>query len=180
MNVVVNYNTSKIEANKVIQEIKKMGVDAIAIKCDVSNEKTVEKMISKIIKTFGEIDILVNNAGIVYDVPLLKKTTKQWKRTFDVNFNGTYFCSKYVAKHMLKQGSGNIINIASTNGINVTSPDSADYDASKAAIISFTRNLAEELAPKIRVNCIAPGRVLTDINKIYQKTMLKKKKREYF
>lgn len=180
MNIVVNYNNSKIEANKVVRDIKKLGVEAIAIKCDVSNETAVKKMITQVIKTFGKIDVLVNNAGIVYDVPLLKKTTKQWKRTFDVNLNGAYFCSKYTAPYMLKQGFGNIINIASTNGINVTCPDSADYDASKSGIISFTRNLAEELAPKIRVNCIAPGWVLTDINKKLPKEYIKEEEKRIF
>jgi 3-oxoacyl-[acyl-carrier protein] reductase len=180
MNIVINYNNSELEANKIVQDIKNKGVDAIAIKCDVSIEEDVKKMINKVIKTFGKIDVLVNNAGIVYDVPLFKKTTNQWKRTFDVNLNGTFFCSKYIAQYMLKQGFGNIINIASTNGINTTSPDCADYDASKAGIISLTRNLAEELAPKIRVNCIAPGWILTDINKKLPKEYIKEEERRIF
>jgi 3-oxoacyl-[acyl-carrier protein] reductase len=178
MDVVINYNNSKLKAENVVKSIRKMGVNVIAINCDVSNENAVKNMVAKVIKIFGRIDVLVNNAGIVYDIPLFKKTTKQWKRVFDVNLNGTYFCSKYVAQHMLKQGYGDIINISSTNGISTISPESADYDASKAAIISFTKNLAEELAPKIKVNCIAPGWILTDMNKKLTKEYIKEEEKK--
>jgi|SRR3989344_6520713 len=171
--VVVNYIKSEDKAKEVVKEIEKLGSKAIAIGCDVSNEEEVKNMIDKTIKTFGKIDILVNNAGIVYDIPLMEKTLEQIKRTFEINFNGIFLCSKYVSEHMKKSGSGVIINISSTNGTHTLNPESADYDASKAAVISLTKNLAEELAPHIRVNCIAPGWVNTDINKDLPKDYVK-------
>jgi len=170
--VIVNYRNSEKEAKDVVEEIKKIGSTAIEVKCDISNEKEVIEMVKKAIKEFGKIDILVNNAGIVYDVPLFEKTMEQWKRTLDVNLIGIFLCSKYVGEHMKKQNSGSIINISSTNGINNTDPTSADYDASKAAIISLTRNLSSELAPKIKVNSIAPGWIDTDMNKDLPKDLL--------
>lgn len=163
--VVINYLHSETKANQLVKEIKLIGSGAIAIKCDVSRENDVKKMIDKVIKKFGRIDILVNNAGLVYDIPLFEKTVTQWRRTLDVNLIGIFLCSKYASVQMLKQSSGVIVNISSTNGINNTAPTSADYDASKAGIINLTRNLASELAPKIRVNSIAPGWIDTEMNK---------------
>jgi len=162
-NIVVNYSKSEKESNKVIDEIKKLGSDAICIKCDVSDEKQVKKMVEQTIKKFGKIDILVNNAGVVFDVPFKEKTVYQWKRTLDVNLIGVFLCCKYIAPHMPK--GGRIVNISSTNGINSFSPDAMDYDASKAGVIILTKDLAKELAPSILVNSIAPGWVNTKINK---------------
>jgi len=163
--VVVNYFSSKKEAFAVVDEIKKVGSEAIAINCDVSKENEVKKMIQQTINKFGKIDILVNNAGIVFDVPFFERTVEQWKQTLDVNLLGTFLCSKYASEQMLKKDGGKIINISSTNGIDSFSPESMDYDASKAGIIILTRNLAKELAPKIQVNSIAPGWVDTEMNK---------------
>ncbi|MBI3623755.1 SDR family oxidoreductase [Candidatus Pacearchaeota archaeon] len=162
--VAVNYIKDEKSAQSAVNEITKLGRKAIAIKADVSDETQVKQMIDKTIKAFGKIDILVNNAGIVWDIPLFEKTMDQFERTIDVNFKGVFLCSKYVALEMKKAKSGIIINISSTNAINTLSPDSIDYDATKAAVISMTKNFATELAPNIRVNCIAPGWVETDIN----------------
>ena len=169
--IVVDYHISDIEpdaeknAFSVVDEIKKIGSKAIAIKCDVSEENEVKEMIQKTIDVFGKIDILVNNAGIVFDIPLFEKTVEQWRQTLDVNLIGTFLCSKYASEQMKKNDNGKIINISSTNGINCFSPESADYDTSKAGIINLTYNLAKELAPKIQVNSIAPGWVSTEMNK---------------
>ena len=163
--VVVNYSKSEKEANEVVKEINKIS-ESISIKCDVSDEKQVKNMIDNIVKRFGRLDVLINNAGIVFDIPLFEKTVEQWDKTLGVNLIGMFLCSKYAVPYIKKQKSGVIINIASTNGLGIyASPDSADYDASKAGVISLTKNLASELAPNIRVNCIAPGWVNTDINK---------------
>jgi 3-oxoacyl-[acyl-carrier protein] reductase len=163
--VVINYFSSEKEAISVVEEINKIGSEAIAIKCDVSQEDQVKEMVQKIISKFGKIDILVNNAGVVFDVPFFKKSVDQWKRTLDVNLLGTFLCSKYVSIHMLKNNYGKIVNVSSTNGLTFFSPDSMDYDASKAGIIVLTKNLAKELAPNIQVNSVAPGWVDTDMNK---------------
>ena len=170
--ITVNYYKSNKEANNVVKEIKKFGSEAIAIKCDVSKENEVKDMIEKTINTFNKIDILINNAGMVYDLNLFEKTLDQWKRIFEVNLIGIFLCSKYASKYRLQEKSGVIVNVASTNGINNTAPTSADYDASKAGIITLTRNLANELAPKIRVNCIAPGWIDTDMNKNLPKELI--------
>lgn len=163
--IVVNYASSKKEACSVVDEIKKIGSEAIAIKCDVSKEDEVKEMINQTISKFGKIDILINNAGVVFDVPFFEKTVEQWKRTMDVNLLGTFLCSKYASKQMLKKNNGKIINISSSNGIDSFSPDSMDYDASKAGVIILTRGLAKELAPNIQVNSVAPGWVNTEMNK---------------
>ncbi len=163
--IIVNYSSSEKEAFSVVDEIKKIGSEAIAIKCDVSKEDEVKNMIQKTIDKFEKIDILVNNAGIVFDVPFFERTVEQWRKTMDVNLLGTFLCSKYASEQMLKNDNGKIINISSTNGINSFSPEAMDYDASKAGIIILTRDLAKELAPKIQVNSIAPGWVDTEINK---------------
>ena len=164
-NIVINYKNNKEKALEVLDIIKSSGSDAIIVQCDVSKEDQVKQMVEESIKKFGKIDILVNNAGIVYDIPLFDKTVEQWKEVINTNLIGSFICSKYCSKHMKKQGSGSIINISSTNGINALSPYSADYDTSKAGLISLTKNMAEELGPNIRVNSIAPGWVDTDINK---------------
>ena len=104
--VIINYLHSEAKANQLVKEIKKISSDAIAIKCDVSQENDVKNMIDKTIKKFGRIDILVNNAGIVYDIPFFEKTVAQWKRTFEVNLIGIFLCSKYASKPMLRRGSG--------------------------------------------------------------------------
>ncbi len=174
-NIIINSSKTSEVGEKVVEEIKKLGRDAIFIKCDVSKEEQVKKMISEGIKKFGKIDLLVNNAGIVYDVPFFKKTTEEWRKTVDTNLFGSVFCSKYVAEEMKnKRIKGTIINISSTNGINCFSPDSMDYDISKAGINLLTKDLAIELAPNIRVNCVAPGWVDTDMNADLPKDFIKK------
>jgi len=177
-NIVVNYSKSEKESNKVIDEIKKLGSEAIGIKCDVSNEKQVKKMVEQTIKKFGKIDILVNNAGVVFDVPFKERTVDQWKRTLDVNLIGVFLCCKYIAPHMPK--GGRIVNISSTNGINSFSPDAMDYDTSKAGVIILTRDLAKELAPNILVNSIAPGWVDTAMNKDLSKDFVEKETKKIY
>lgn len=177
-NIVVNYSKSEKESNKVIDEIKKLGSDAIRIKCDVSDEKQVKEMVEQTIKKFGKIDILVNNAGVVFDVPFKERTVDQWKRTLDVNLIGVFLCCKYIAPHMPK--GGRIVNISSTNGINSFSPDAMDYDTSKAGVIILTRDLAKELAPNILVNSVAPGWVDTAMNKDLSKDFVEKENKKIY
>jgi len=172
--VIVDYVLQKDEARSVVDEIKKIGSDAIAIECDVSKEDEVKKMFSQAVETFGRIDILVNNAGIVDDTPIFSRTTEQFLKTLEVNLVGNFLCSKYAAEQMLKNKSGKIINISSTNAINSFSPDAIDYDASKAGVITLTKDFAKELAPFVQVNAIAPGWVDTDMNKDLPKEFIDK------
>ena len=166
INVVINYCHHEEEAKEFEKYIKeKYNVETLCIKCDVSKEEEVEKMINTIVDTFGTIDILVNNAGISRDSLILDKNIKEFKRILDVNLIGTYLCSKYAGKIMLENKKGKIINISSTNAIDTYYPESCDYDASKAGVISLTHNFARSFAPFINVNCICPGWTKTDMNK---------------
>ena len=166
VNVVINYCHHQEEAEKLADYIKETyEVDAMCIQCDVSKEEEVEKMVNEIVDKFGGIDILVNNAGVSRDSLLLDKNLKEFKRVLDVNLIGTYLCSRAVGKVMLDQKKGKIINIVSTNAIDSYYPESCDYDASKAGVISLTHNFALQMAPMIQVNCICPGWVKTDMNK---------------
>ncbi|PIN75276.1 beta-ketoacyl-ACP reductase [Candidatus Woesearchaeota archaeon CG10_big_fil_rev_8_21_14_0_10_37_12] len=172
--IVINCSNSEEQGKQTVEEIKQLGRKAIFIKCDVSQEEQVKNMIGEAIKKFGKLDILVNNAGIVFDVPLFDKTEEQWNKTFAVNVRGVYLCSKYASKHMKK---GAIVNVSSTNGIDTISPESADYDASKAAVNSLTKNLAKKLGPAIRVNAVAPGWIDTEINKDLPADLVEKEKK---
>lgn len=157
--VVVNYLHSEDKADKVVENIKNIWWNAIAIQCDVSDEDQVQTMIEKTIETFGKIDILINNAAVSSDVPIFERTADQWKRTMDVNLLWTFLCSKYAIQEMWKKWSWKIINIASINGTKHFYPEQVDYDTSKAGIISLTQNLAKSVVPGILVNAIAPGNI---------------------
>ena len=113
-----------------------------------------------------------NNAGIAIDKEFEDRTVEDWKRTLSVNLIAPFIVSKYVGNEMLKNKSGKIINISSTNGINAFFPTSIDYDASKAGLINLTHNLAIQFAPYINVNCVAPGWVNTDMNKELPKDLI--------
>lgn len=165
VHVVLNYHRHALMAERVADKIKeKYDVDVLCVKADISQEEEVEAMINQVVDYFGKIDILVNNAGICKDSLLLDKSVSNFRKILDVNLIGTYLCSKYVGKVMLDRGSGKIINISSTNAIDTYYPESCDYDASKAGVISLTHNLAREFAPNISVNCVCPGWVKTDMN----------------
>ncbi len=179
INVVINYCHHESEARELEKHIRDTyNVKVLTIKCDVSKEEEVEQMTNTIIDTFGGIDILVNNASVSRDSLLLDKNIKEFKRVLDVNLIGTYLCSKYAGKVMLNQKRGKIINISSTNAIDTYYPESCDYDASKAGVISLTHNLAREFAPYINVNCICPGWIKTDMNKDLSLDQINKEKRK--
>ena len=165
-NVVINYNNSKKEAEQLQKEIEeKYKVKSIIVKADVSSEDDIKNMINETIDTFGRLDCLVNNAGIAIDCAYEEKTKENFIKILDINLIGPFLTSKYAYKYLKEQKNSSIINISSTNGIDTIYPESLDYDASKAALISLTKNLALEFAPSIRVNCVAPGWTLTDMNK---------------
>jgi len=177
--LIINYMNSEKEANDLVNQIKKIS-DAIAIKCDVSDEKQVKEMFKKIIDKFGRIDVLVNNAGVVYDVPFFERTNEQWKRTIDVDLFGVYICSKHAAIYMKKQKSGKIVNISSSSAINTNKVDSIDYAAAKAGVINLTNTLAKELGPDIQVNCISPGWIDTGMNNTFSKEFLENERKRIY
>ena len=161
--VVIKYLTSNKAAALLEEEIKKnYDVRVMTIQADVSKEEEVDAMISLIEKKWGGVDILVNNAAVDLSNLFHLKTADEFRKTLDVNVVGAFNCSKRVYRHMLDQEYGRIINISSTNGINTYYPMCIDYDASKAALISLTHNLAFEYGPYINVNAIAPGFIGTD------------------
>lgn len=161
--VVINYLTSNKAAALLEEEIKKnYDVRVMTIQADVSKKEEVDAMISLIEKKWGGVDILINNAAVDLSNLFHLKTADEFRKTLDVNVVGAFNCSKRVYRHMLDQEYGRIINISSTNGINTYYPMCIDYDASKAALISLTHNLAFEYGPYINVNAIAPGFIGTD------------------
>ncbi len=175
--VIINYNNSKDDALALAQNLeKKFNIKTLPIKADVSNEIEVKQMVEKAIEIFGKIDVLVNNAGISIDTTLEDKTVDNFKRILNVNLIGTFLVSKYVGKFMLKQKYGSIINVSSTNGIDTIYQESMDYDASKAGVISLTKNFALAYAPYIRVNAVAPGWVNTDMNKELENEFINQEK----
>jgi len=145
----------------VAEEIKALGRGSLAIPTDVRNEETVENMVAKTIEEFGHIDILVNNSGASFEVGVENLSIRGWNAIIEIDLTGTYLCSRHVGKHMIERKGGSIINIASVAGTRCF-PRQAHYGAAKAGIINFTRSLAAEWGQyNIRVNCIAPGPILT-------------------
>ena len=162
-NVVINYNTDLKSAEELEKNVEKeYGVEALVVKCDISKTIEVEEMIEKTINKFGKIDVLVNNAAIENNSDFFEKTEETFRKVFDINVIGTFLVTKVVSKEMLKQKKGSIINISSNNAINKFDPTTLEYDASKAAVVSLTKNFAKEFAPFIRVNAVAPGWVETE------------------
>lgn len=161
--IVINYLTSHKEAMELKETIiQNYGVQCLAIKADISLENEVDHMITTIESKLHGVDILINNAAIDLSNLFHLKNAEDFRRTLDVNVVGAFNCSQRVYKHMFEKEYGRIINISSTNGINTYYPMCIDYDASKAALISLTHNLAFEFAPYIHVNCIAPGFIGTE------------------
>lgn len=173
-NVVITYNNDYDGAISLDREVKeKYNVNTLVLKLDVSNEDNIKFCIDEIINKFGSIDVLVNNAGIAIDTTFEDKTKDNFMKTLEVNLVGTFLVSKYVSKYMLENKCGNIVNISSTNGIDSYYVESLDYDASKSGVISLTHNLANYLAPYVRVNCVCPGWINTNMNSLLDDDFIK-------
>ena len=161
---VVVTDISQEECQQVVEEIKKQGGQALALKLDVTKKQEVEEVIKKAVKEFGGLDILVNNAGIAEFKPFLAITEQEWDKTLDINLKGQFLCAQAAARQMKEQGGGTIVNIASVamGQQGIGSPNIAHYCASKGGIAALTEALAVELAQfNIRVNCVAPGLIET-------------------
>lgn len=165
--VVINYisDKSELEAKNLVEELKQMGVKALAIKADISKSEEAKGLITEAIKHFGKLDILVNNAGITKDMLLLRMSEQEFDKVIEVNLKGIFNCTKEASRAMLKAG-GSIINMTSVVGINGNAGQS-NYAASKAGVIGFTKSVAKEFAgKKLRVNAIAPGFIETDMTHV--------------
>lgn len=161
--VVVNYAGHREKADETVRLIQEFGGDAIAVQGDVSKKEDVERLISTTLETYGQIDILVNNAGITRDTLLLRMKESDWDAVLDTNLKGVFLCTKEVAKPMMKQRKGVIINISSVVGL-TGNAGQANYASAKAGVIGFTKSIAKELASRgIRVNAVAPGYIATDM-----------------
>ncbi|MGC2840913.1 3-oxoacyl-[acyl-carrier-protein] reductase [Bacillus velezensis] len=176
-NVVVNYSGNEAKANEVVDEIKSLGRNAIAVKADVSNSEEVQNMMKEAVAAFASIDILVNNAGITKDNLLMRMKENEWDDVININLKGVFNCTKAVTRQMMKQRSGRIINVSSIVGVS-GNPGQANYVAAKAGVIGLTKSSAKELASRnITVNAIAPGFISTDmtdkLSKEVQDEMLK-------
>ncbi|MGD6849722.1 3-oxoacyl-[acyl-carrier-protein] reductase [Rossellomorea aquimaris] len=162
-NVAVNYSGSEAKANEVVDEIKGLGREAIAVQCNVSDSDAVQVMVKETIGQFGSVDILVNNAGITRDNLLMRMKEAEWDDVININLKGVFLCTKAVTRQMMKQRSGRIINISSIVGVS-GNPGQANYVAAKSGVIGLTKTTARELAPRgITVNAIAPGFISTDM-----------------
>jgi NAD(P)-dependent dehydrogenase (short-subunit alcohol dehydrogenase family) len=152
-------------AQEAAAEIASRGRRAMAVQTDVADSDQVQAMVQRAIETFGHLDILVNNAGNATLTPLLDTTPEAWDRTIKIHLYGTFFCTQAVVRHMVRQGSGRIVNISSVSGL-VGSAGRAAYGAAKGGLVTLTRVLAVELAPHgIRVNAVAPGAVETELSR---------------
>jgi len=157
--IVSDINLEKAE--ETAKEIQAIGRKAMAIKVDVANLGDVEQMVEAVLGRFGHIDILINNAGITRDRLVLRMTEEDWDAVLNINLKGTFHCTKAVIRHMSKQRSGKIVNIASVVG-EMGNAGQANYSASKAGVIGFTKTIAREFAQRgINVNAIAPGYIET-------------------
>lgn len=161
--VAVNYSKSKAEAEATAKEANALGVKAVAVQADVSDETQLQRMIAKIGKDLGPVQVLVNNAAFTQftDLSDLHALSQQdWDRTFAVNVNGTLYCTRAVTPMMKSQGWGRIVNISSIAAFTGRGSSIA-YCASKAAVLSLTRSFAQVLGPEITVNAVAPGLIDT-------------------
>ena len=145
-----------------VQEIQQAGGQAIAIRCDVTDEEQVQAMATAVMDAYGRIDVLVNNAGIQVNVELLDLQTRHWDLTMRVNLRGPFLCCKHLAPIMVQQGSGSIINITSGAGETVR-PSGISYSVTKAGLNMMTLGLAQELEEhNIAVNALNPGGIKTE------------------
>lgn len=164
--VVVNYNGSKERAEQTVEEIRALGADGRAYRCNVADTQAVLGMIKEVTAEYGRLDILVNNAGITRDNLIMKMSEEDFDAVIDANLKGCFNTIKAVSRQMLKQRSGRIINITSVSGI-LGNAGQANYAASKAGIIGLTKTMARELASRgITVNAVAPGFVDTDMTQV--------------
>jgi glucose 1-dehydrogenase len=171
--VVVNYLSDAAQANRVVEAIRRVGSDAVAIQADVSNEEQVKAMFGQMIRDCGTIDILINNAGLQQDAPFHEMTLNQWNTVIGVNLTGQFLCAREAVREFLRRGvvpsvsasAGKIICMSSVHEV-IPWAGHVNYAASKGGIMQLMKSMAQELAPKgIRANSIAPGAIKTPINR---------------
>lgn len=162
-NIIVNYGASLAAAEALVSELEAKGVKAVAIQGDVSKAEEAETLVEAALQQFGTVDILINNAGITRDNLLLRMKEEDWDSVMDVNLKGTFLMTKFVGKGMLKKRYGKIVNITSVVGL-MGNVGQANYAASKAGVVGFTKSVAKEYASRgINVNAVAPGFIRSEM-----------------
>lgn len=168
-NLVINYVSENTDLNKLKEDFK--DTEVLFVKTNVTNYESCENMVKEAIEKFGKIDVLVNNAGITKDGLLMRMKEEDFDKVIKVNLKGTFNMTKNVIPYMIKQRNGKIVNIASVVGV-TGNAGQANYAASKAGIIGFTKTVARELASRnILANCIAPGFIKTDMTDVLSETV---------
>lgn len=161
--IVVNYTSNSAAADEVVKLVTDLGRKAISVKADVSVSGDIENLIKETESQLGKIDILVNNAGITRDGLLIRMKEQDWDDVLNINLKGVFLATKLIGKKMLKQKSGRIVNVTSVVGI-MGNAGQANYAASKAGVIGFTKSVAKEFASRgITVNAVAPGFIKSDM-----------------
>ena len=161
--VAINYAGNVKAAEEVKASVEAAGGTAILCQADIADSSAVEAMVANVVKEFGTIDILVNNAGITRDTLLMRMKDEDFAKVLDTNLKGVFYCTKAVAKLMMKKRSGRIVNMASVVGL-VGNAGQTNYAAAKAGVIGFSKSAAKELASRgIKVNVVAPGFIGTDM-----------------
>ena len=161
--VIVDMNEEATKATA--EELKGLGYNAIAVTCNVTKEEDCAAMVDATVKAFGSVDVLINNAGITKDTLLMRMKKEQWDAVIAVNLTGTYNATQAAIKTMMKQKSGNIVNLTSVVGIDGNAGQT-NYAAAKAGIFGFSKSLAREVGSRnITVNCVAPGFIDTDMTR---------------
>ena len=163
--IAINFAGNEEAANKTVEDIKALGVDAEAFKFDVSDKDAADNGVAKVLERFGRIDVLVNNAGITRDGLFMRMSADNWNAVINTNLSSAFNVSQPGVKVMMKQRSGAIVNMASVVGVSGNAGQ-ANYSAAKAGLIGLTKTLAKELGSRgIRVNAVAPGFINTDMTK---------------
>ena len=172
--VAINYAGNVKAAEEVKAAVEAAGGAAILCQADISDSAAVEAMVADVVKEFGTIDILVNNAGITRDTLLMRMKDEDFAKVLDTNLKGVFYCTKAVAKLMMKKRSGHIVNMASVVGL-VGNAGQTNYAAAKAGVIGFSKSAARELASRgITVNVVAPGFIGTDMTAVLPEAVKEK------
>ncbi len=161
--VVVNYRSSQVAAEEVLESIHKRGGEALAVQADVSVFADAQRLIDTAVQHWGRLDVLVNNAGTRHDTLLIRMSEQDWDEVVNTNLKGVFNCTKAAQRVMIKQRYGRIVNITSVAGL-AGNAGQANYSAAKAGVIGFTKAVAKEVGSRnITVNAVAPGYVPTEL-----------------
>ncbi|MBS1903054.1 MAG: 3-oxoacyl-[acyl-carrier-protein] reductase [Bacteroidetes bacterium] len=161
--VLFTYASNEAAANDVVAEVEKLGRKAVAIKADAASSEDATNVVDQATKQFGKIDILVNNAGITKDTLLMRMSEADWDSVIDTNLKGVFLLTKAAIRPMMSARSGRIITISSVVGL-TGNPGQANYTASKAGVIGFSKSIAKEVGSRgITANVVAPGYIATDM-----------------